>query len=145
MILTRYGSTPLGTFGKLDANGIEFVTVEQPWNHNRPYVSCVPLGKYQLLWRPTTTSVPAVFENHTWYLYNNDVGFIEETGKTRFNCCVHIGNVSGDVSGCIGLGIWFGYPYSQWGVIHSRRAMEQLYSAIGPKDTELVIVGSCMG
>jgi len=145
MILKRYGSTPLGTFGKLDAMGRELVTVERPWHENRRYLSCVPLGRYQLLWRPTTTPVPAVCEGHTWYLYNEQCGFIDEPEKHRFNCCLHIGNVSSDVSGCVAVGMDFGFPHDQWGVIHSRRAMEVMYAAVGPRDAELVIIGSLMG
>ena len=146
MLLKRYGSTPLGTFGRLNVMGRELVTVERPWAHNQRFVSCVPLGEYKLLWRPTTTPVPAVFDSHTWYLYNHEVGLQDEAErKERYNCCFHIGNTADDVSGCIAVGMDFGFPRDQWGVVSSRSAMEVLYSAIGPHDTELTIIGNLMG
>jgi len=146
MILKRFGSTPMGTFGKLSFYGKELVTVERPWLANTRFVSCVPLGHYQLLWRETTTPVPNICEGCTWYLYSDDVGFQEEAGdKKRYNCCFHIGNTANDVSGCIAVGMDFGFPRDQWGVVSSRNAMEVLYSAIGPHDTELTVIGSLMG
>lgn len=145
MILKRYGSTPLGTFGKLEAGGKEFATLERPWMGNRRFVSCVPLGKYELLWRETTTPVPMVYRGYTWYLYNEGVGFVDELEKHRYNCCIHIGNTTTDVSGCIAIGVDYGTVRSRWGVIHSRTAMELLYSVIGPGDTSLEIVANSMG
>jgi len=145
MLLKRYGSTPLGTFGRLNVMGRELVTVERPWAHNQQFASCVPLGEYKLLWRPTTTPVPSICDGNTWYLYNDTVGFLHEDTKPRYNCSIHIGNIMDDVSGCIAVGMDFGYPRSQWGVVSSRSAMEVLYSAIGPHDTELTIIGNLMG
>lgn len=123
MILQRFAYTPDGTFGRIhmnDAQGFLY-TVERPWLDNRPYESCVPEGEYRLLWRPTTTPVPDIFNGETAYLDGGTVG-IDEGGRTRI--AVHIANVPADVAGCIGLGIGLGYVKGEWAVVSSRYAME---------------------
>lgn len=146
IVLKRHGSTPFGTFGtlKLPGKGRSFCTIERPWKNNTPYESCVPLGTYKLLWLPTTTPVPMAFNNHTWYLVNDNVGLWED-GKVRSNCSLHIANLYTDVNGCIGAGTAFGTVKGKWGVTNSRSALEALYEACGPKDQELVIFSTLMG
>ena len=76
LILKRYGSTPYGTFGELNIRGKVFYTVERQWLDNVRSISCVPLGRYELKWRKTTTSVPENFDSHTWYLVGDSVGMV---------------------------------------------------------------------
>lgn len=148
--LTRFGSTPFGTFGKLSIYGIsgfKLFTVEQMWNNNLPGESCVPLGSYHLVWQPTTTSVPTSYHDKSWYLSGGSVTH-EQTlspGITRTRCCLHGANTIQELRGCIAPGRSLGVVGMQWAVIRSQQALADLLNAIGPYDHELVITNAPCG
>jgi hypothetical protein len=144
LTLTRFGSTPFGTFGNLEVGGKVFYTVERPWLDNEKGKSCVPLGHYSLVWQPTTTPVPASYEGGTWYL-NGGTVTAGHTGAHRTRIAIHIGNVSEDVQGCIALGRALGYVRDRWAVTASRSALEGLLQGIGKGNHTLDIVGSDCG
>ena len=144
MILRRYGSTPDGTFGELHADSFAFYTVEKPWRDNKPNISCVPCGKYRLVWMKTTTKVPAQFDGHTWYLVGDTVG-IDDPDKARSRCAIHIGNIEENVEGCIAPGLRRGWMDNGWAVAASTDAMVKLLQVLGPQDHELTIVSTPMG
>ncbi len=51
-ILTRQPSTPDGTFGQwVSDSGFQCVTLEKPWMDNETDQSCIPPGKYLVLWQ----------------------------------------------------------------------------------------------
>ena len=136
--LTRYGSTPQGTFGEIWLGNRKFYTVERPWLDNQPYKSCVPLGDYKLLWKATSTSVPNEYDGHTWYLDGETVAS-GWSGKPRTRCCLHIANTQMDVNGCIGVGKQLGTRNAQWAIKSSRIALVELLEQIKGEDHELVI------
>jgi hypothetical protein len=45
--LTRFAYFPWGTFGELSVAGRFWSIVEQPWNNNEPFRSCIPEGSYE--------------------------------------------------------------------------------------------------
>lgn len=145
LTLKRFGSTPHGTFGVIHVDGIPFYTVERPWRNNERMISCVPLGEYELLWRPTTTSVPSGFGGHTWYLQGGTVSFDEEPGKLRYRCAIHRANIMDDVMGCIGIGKGLGYQSRRWSIINSGKALGDLLNKIGSQDHQLNIINTLMG
>ena len=138
------GSSPMGTFGKLIVQSEVFYTVERPWVDNKPFESCIPLGDYRLLWRPTTTAVPEEFDGHTWYLEGEHVG-LYDGDKARSRCCLHIANTSDNVNGCIGPGLGLGALSQNWAVLSSRPALLKLLQLVGPQDAELSINNTLMG
>ena len=144
------GSSPFGRFSAWHLQDRVFYTVEKPWASNTPYQSCVPLGEYRLLWRPTTTKVPHQFDGHTWYLVGDTVG-LEKGEKRRWGCAIHIGNTDEDVEGCIAPGLALGALKSRhsdrarWGVTASTQAMLNLLQLLGPEDHELSINNTLMG
>lgn len=142
--LARMGSTPFGVFGALHFQGRSLFTVEKPWRNNQPMVSCIPLGEYRLLWRPTTTSVPDEFEGHTWYMVGDTVG-LEEGEKLRYRCAIHRGNTEKAVKGCIAPGTGLGFIKQRWAVSSSHDAMLELLELLGPQDHELSINNTLMG
>lgn len=145
LYLTRYGSTPYGTFGSLIINGEEIYTVEKPWANNRPYVSCVPYGEYKLIWQPTTTSVPPAFDGGTWYLDGETVSADAVSDKLRKRCAIHIGNTCDDVTGCIAPGLALSLYRGKWSVSNSTAAMRLMLQVLGKENHELEITGSLSG
>lgn len=145
LVLKRFGSTPYGTFGVIHIDGEEFYTVERPWLHNQPGVSCVPLGEYSLKWQPTTTKVPSVYEGYTWYLDGEDVSPDHVSEKSRTRCALHIANKFTEVNGCIAIGKGLGYIGDCWGIVSSTVGMTDLLSLIGPGEHSLSIIAGKMG
>lgn len=47
--LERVQTSDEGTFGKLTFKNSQLYTVELPWNHNQPRVSCIPAGAYLVM------------------------------------------------------------------------------------------------
>lgn len=144
LILTRYGSTPYGAFGELQAGDQVFYTIEQEWNDNRKGQSCVPLGEYRMLWRPTTTSVPDSYDEHSWYLEGATVSADHESDKPRTRCCFHIGNTAKNFHGCIGVGLSLTQLIGMWAIGSSRKAMDMLINEVHAGDHYLLIKqGDC--
>lgn len=92
-------------FGELLLNGEHLAyTVEQPWNDNKPFVSCVPVGTYDLI-QHQSTKYGDVFA-----LYNPDLDVFHypddrENNDQRYACLfVHKGNYPRNFEGCIGTG-----------------------------------------
>jgi len=144
LVLTRYGSTPYGTFGQIKVGKETFYTCERPWLENKPHVSCIPLGCYSLLLLPTTTLVPSSYGEETWYFDGETVAAIPDT-RQRSRCAIHIGNISSDVSGCVLLGTSLGWVKGCWGVLSSRAALERFSQAVGRVNHHILIQSSPCG
>ena len=106
LILERHSYSPLGTFGRLFANGSIFHTVERQWLGNKRNVSCIPEGTYTVL--PYSS---AKYQN-VWEL--QDV-----PGRSKI--LIHVANYPDEVEGCIGLGLRFNGK----GVLSSRDAIQE--------------------
>ena len=118
-----------GTFGMMNVNGRTIYTVERPWRDNKPYKSCIPPGKYVCKKRKTTTSVPSSMQGRTWYLEGKSVTVHPEDKdgtKTRCLVCIHIGNYTSDIQGCLSPGLSMGMIDERLMVQHSRKAMMHL-------------------
>ena len=89
IILERFCYHPNATLGVIRLEGDIFYTVERPWLDNKPNVSCIPEGEYEMSWRTS----PRFGE--TWHI--KDV-------PDRTHILIHVANFSKDVQGCIGLG-----------------------------------------
>lgn len=109
--LTRFGSIPeVGTPGFFIIDGQEFPTIEREWLNNRPFESCVPTGKYQLL------PFPSSKKGGEYALYNPDLNvYLYEqdipTGERgRYAILIHVANLAFEIVGCIAPGVARGYP-----------------------------------
>jgi len=89
LVLKRFCYHPKGTLGVIEVDGEKFYTVERPWLNNKPNVSCIPTGTYDMGWRDS----PRFGE--TWHV--KDV-------EDRTYILIHVANFPTDVMGCIGLG-----------------------------------------
>lgn len=70
---------------------ISFYTVERPWDGNKPFVSCIPTGRYVV--RKRTGSSPALKYPDAWEVLGV---------PDRYGICIHVANKPTEVSGCIG-------------------------------------------
>ena len=142
LILTRY-YMPDCTLGTITGDdGLDIVTMERPWELNRPFYSCVPEGEY----RVTRDSRPS--HNHTFCLVNHNLGVYKyPTDGRRDSILIHVGNKVSDFAGCIGPGTHFGTKaptagYSAEGeniVMGSMNAYRRLNKYIGD-DQEFTLV-----
>lgn len=116
--LYRYATTKLGTFGVLVVGSQTYKTVERPYLDNKPFVSCVPPGKYTL-------------ENHssrkfgeTYALVNHELGVYhyDAPNAKRTAILIHSANFPRQLHGCIGLGKGLGFIQDQLAVVNSRQA-----------------------
>ena len=106
--LKRVNSGDKGTFGVLSKNNIPVcVTLELPWKNNKRNVSCIPVGKYNVI-KYTSAKYPDV-----WQVMN-----VED----RSYILIHQGNYLEDTSGCILVGSAFSYG----DINNSRLAMQKL-------------------
>lgn len=126
MILRRFRSDDVGTFGTLELNGHLFFTVEKPWKDNKPFESCVPEGEYSL--------VP-----HNSNKYGDVLALVGETVShykdpdfKRYACLIHTANYPKDVEGCIGLGD--NYNANQSMVANSRQSIIDFYNIVSPDE-----------
>ena len=93
----------IGVFGKLFINGNFYCyTVEQPWNNNKPYKSCVPVGEYELIeYRSPKYSDTYALHNPKLDVY----AYKEYAGENdRFACLLHPANWTHQLQGCIAFG-----------------------------------------
>jgi len=126
LILTRYYTLDQ-TFGTLFGDqGLQLVTIEQPWCDNIPFKSCVPEGEYTVI----RDSRPK--HSRTFTLINEDLGITRyPAAGMRDSCLFHVANVVTDIEGCIGPGLQYGYVKNMWAVVASVPAFRKLDSYIG--------------
>ena len=109
--LERFAYLPEGTLGRFQIpNGPEIFTLERPWLHNKPFVSCIPPGTYPLEW-DTTGRV-------------KDVPRLRGVqNRTQIN--IHAANWVRQLQGCIALGMeWEVDGHQQPSLLSSREAMD---------------------
>lgn len=110
LTLTRYGYTPMGTFGLLKIEGTDFqaYTCERPWQNNERGVSCIPEGVYPI--------VPCIHHPGQPDAYP---AYLLQKTDPRAEIEIHVGNTMDDVQGCILLGSELGFAKGKWAVVNS--------------------------
>lgn len=99
-----------GVFGRLSVKGFECYTVERPWVSNTPFISCIPVGVYEL---GRTMFNKGGYESF-------EVLKVPERSAIKF----HRANIATDVQGCIGVGLRLGTLKWRWAVEDSGVAYE---------------------
>lgn len=115
--LTRYKTSPHGTFGRLEIDDLKLRTGELPDKGNAAGISCIPAGEYECRWARS----PRFGEKYT---LQNVPG--------RSHILIHSGNLCGDttaglksdVEGCILLGYGVGLMGGQECVVTSKAAVD---------------------
>lgn len=122
--VTRFGYTPMGTFGKLGIDGTSFeaYTLELPWKSNEHGVSCIPNGLYKLKLIPAGVHhVPAA----------GGPAYLVLNVPQRDGIMMHIANTIDDLKGCIGIGSGLTFMREKWAIGSSTTAFRAFMEAMG--------------
>ena len=130
--LYRLKRSDQGTLGALIANIYWCYTLELPWRDNRPNISCIPSGSYEVGIRLSPKY--------------GEIYHIKGV-PNRTNILIHSGNYAGDISkgyktnvaGCILLGAKQGLLQSQWAVLNSRIAVRKFMETMNKEPFRLII------
>ena len=124
--LNRPASTTKGVFGVFLHNGVPFaVSIERPWDNNKPFFSCIPFGVYtcKLIHSP---KFGTVFE------------VIDVPGRTKI--LIHAANRAEELQGCIAPGTSYGILKGQPAVLGSRDALKKYMGIVGNGEHILKVV-----
>jgi hypothetical protein len=127
LIREHYG--PNGTEGMLYVDGHKFFTLEEPWKDNKPSVSCIPVGEYQVA--PWNWAGDKRFKySRTWQVLNV---------PKRSGILIHSGNTIKDTRGCVLIGNKRGWLDGLPAVLESKLALNRLRDILGEKEFTLTI------
>jgi len=123
IMLDRIGSTPWGTFGRMQlSTGWHCVTVEPQWKRNAKGESCIPAGEYPMTMR--SSPIVARITNSKFHR-----GW-EITGvPNRDLIMIHPGNFGdddGDSDGCVLVGRAYGVMDGRPGITASQATFKDL-------------------
>jgi len=105
--IERFAYTPMGTFGRLKANGFESFTIEEVWNNNQPKISCIQTGVY-------------VIKRGQFPKHGETFQVMNVPGRSAI--LFHVANTILDIEGCIGPGERLGMVNNNWAVLDSKSA-----------------------
>lgn len=109
--IVRFANFNNRTVGRATLSNHSWWTIERPWLDNRPNVSCIPVGEYEMV----RVDSPK-FGPDTWEVA--DV-------PGRSHILFHVANYAHDIEGCIGLGR--GIFAHLDGITNSANAMGEFY------------------
>jgi len=134
LIITRYQSDGLGSFGKLEISGHDEIlaTVEKPWRNNKRFISCLPAGKYRLV----PFSSPKYGDVLCIVSDDGSVVMYESEGCDRYACLFHVANYARNVKGCVGIG----QHHHNNMVTNSKKSLEKLFSMVNPQEEHSLII-----
>ena len=135
IVLTRY-YMPEATYGALTGdNGMNIVTIEQPWKQNKSFESCVPEGEYHVI-RDVRPS-----RGRTFCLINEELNVAKyPTPGMRDSILIHVGNFVEDIQGCIAPGKKIAPIGSELAVWSSRDAWRTLDRYVGEREEFKLII-----
>ena len=139
IIVDRWGSLPFGTFGQMTVREGDDVlfkarTVEQPWNNNEPFKSCIPSGIYSL------EDFYSDKYGHTYAMVGGTVSKYKEARKERYACLIHPANKASELSGCMAVGYGNGWWEDELAVVKSRATTEELFTILHSVDTPIEMI-----
>jgi len=136
--LYRFKSSDEGTLGVIASNGYWWYTLELPYRDNKPNISCIPTGSYNVDMR---------YSPH----FKRDVYHIENV-PNRSYILIHPANFAGDTSkgwqthlqGCITLGKKIGKSKNKYGIMqrcvfNSNLAIMELKEYLDDQPFKLII------
>lgn len=110
--------TDIVTIGKMIMpSGRVFDTIELPWKENQNKISCIPEGSYKLKKR-----VSGIVDRTTKGKYVEGWEVTKVEGRTYI--MIHIGNITSNFEGCIGIGYGLGVINNNWAILNSSKAFD---------------------
>ena len=122
VLVERFCYHPEGTLGVMTVGGEEFYTVERPWEHNLPRISCIPEGTYEMQRRKSP--------KFGWCWEVKDV-------PNRTYILFHSANFPDELQGCIAPGM--SLMSDRIAVSRSRDAMKEFEELTHEQECSLVI------
>ena len=135
--LTRFAYSTIGTFGEISVGNATWLTIERPWRNNRAFLSCIPIGEYELRLTMFRRNTPDVSDDYPAYQV------MDVPDRTYIK--MHIANTMKDVEGCIGLGMNLGYVGGLWAVTKSRIAYGQFMLSMGDDEKAQLVIENFEG
>ena len=142
MLLSRFGSTPCGTFGEWIADEFNKPTIEREWlpspSHpaGTPNKSYIPDGVYAL--------EPHHSEKwgDTYALVNESLGVYNyhHSNLSRWGILLHWAHLQEQLEGCIATGRKLGCLEGKWAVLSSKAAHRELMAYIESEDVETITI-----
>lgn len=138
------GPRIMGVFGELFYED-DFIcyTLERAWNNNKPFISCIPDGVYNLV-KVNSEKYGVTYAlnspPHNVYAHKKD----RKNETDRYSCLIHSANQQNELQGCIAPGLELGSYKNQWRLLRSRDALNVLRSMWyeeTPEYLEIVTLG----
>ena len=135
-VLLRLRSDDMGTFGVIKGpGGFQCYSLELPWRNNTPNFSCIPKGRYLMIWCMSNR-----FQIETYLLSDT---------SPRTGIRMHVANVAGDrtkgfrneLAGCIAPGMTLGVLGYQRAILGSGLALVRYQNCFNRQTHELIIDG----
>jgi len=126
VILRRFRSDEVGTFGTLEIDNVVFFTVEKPWKDNKPFESCIPEGEYSLMPHKSNKY------GNVLAIVGGTVSHYKDGGFERYACLIHTANYPHDVEGCIGLGDNYNQAANM--VMNAKQSIIDFYNIVSPNE-----------
>lgn len=127
LTIVRKFETDGGTFGVLYFNGKEVCkTLEKKWADNKPFVSCVPTGIYELEEHESSKY------GYTFALVNDLLGVThyKEEDSERYAILIHAANIPSQLEGCISMGGSYCHVLGSYGVCNSDKNVDKVWTII---------------
>lgn len=121
--------TDTATIGKMYMpSGTVFDTIELPWEHNKPSISCIPEGVYKLNKRAS-----GVVNRSSKGKYTAGWEVANVAGRTYI--MIHIGNTTSNFEGCIGIGEGLGVVNNEWAILRSSASFDKFMAEMATSDS----------
>lgn len=130
--ITRSRNTQQGIVGIIAIDNVPFcVCLEQPWNNNKAFASCVPAGFYHAK-RIESPRYGWTFE-------------IQNVPNGRVHCVFHWGNDVDDTRGCVLTARYIGKLKGKLAILYSRKTFDAFMDKfIGEEIIGLIITNPAL-
>lgn len=125
--IDRFAHSPeFGTFGRITCGEEKFFSVEQDWENNQPFLSCIPNGDY----------IAEVFDSprhgKSLILCNESLNIAKfpTPNTTRDGCLMHVANKASQVEGCVAPGMKMGMLDDELAVLNSGTALKRIFEIL---------------
>ena len=142
LTLKRDLYTETCTLGSIESpDGDYWYTIEQPWNDNKPFHSCVPTGTYIVRkYKSPRFGNTYVLENKSLNVYADREEAELAGPDNRYACLIHSANRAKELQGCIAPGMVRGAIEGDEAVLKSRDALNQILAYILVHDIDTLII-----